>query len=386
MTNISKSNKTDFRLDKSSSERLDLIRFPMIVGVVFIHAFSTTVGFTGQEVGVQETGLFVDFVRNLISRVLASPAVPMFFLLSGFFFYYRFSWTRSDYLNKFRSRINTLLVPFVFWNILVLVLFAAAQISPLTAPYFSSKIPLITEFSWLEYLDAIFGITRLPISYQFWFIRDLIILVAFTPLISVAISKIPYVALAFIAIVWFLGLSPFDFPSAQALAFFYTGSLLAAKGISLFAFDRYGKYIIGIYIVIAVVDAATKGMALNVMLNRAGVVLGIVSALYLTKSLLGHEFLRSRLAALSMTSFFVFAAHEPLLSATRNITFRVMDPSSDLSILVLYVFGPVSVVIVLVYTYRLLQIVLPTPMRIACGGRLLHDKSVLLAIQKPPRA
>ena len=369
MTKNGKSNKTDFKLDNSASARLDLIRFPMIVGVVFIHAISTTVGFAGQEVGVQETGFFVEFVTNLISRVFAGPAVPMFFLLSGFLFFYRFSWTRSGYLQKFRSRFNTLLVPFLFWNILVLVLFAAAQISPLTPPYFSGKIPPISEFPWLEYIDAIFGITRLPISYQFWFIRDLIIIVALTPFISVTISKIPYVALAFIATVWYLDLSPLDFPSAEALAFFYTGSLLAAKGISPFALDRYGKYIVGIYIAVAFVDAATKDMALNAMLSRAGLVLGVVSALYLTKSLLGREFLRSRLAALSMTSFFVFAAHEPLLSATRNVAFRVLDPSSDLFILGLYFFSPAFVVIVLVYTYRVLRIVLPTPTRFVSGGR-----------------
>ena len=73
-------------LNSESSVRLSLLRFPLIVGVVFIHAYETMVGFSGGTVGVSQNNFVTEFIRNLISQGFARIAVPMFFLLSGYFF------------------------------------------------------------------------------------------------------------------------------------------------------------------------------------------------------------------------------------------------------------------------------------------------------------
>jgi len=59
------------KLDINSSERLQLLRFPLIVGIVFIHAYSTTVGLSVGEIGVAQTSLSSDLVRNFISQGIA---------------------------------------------------------------------------------------------------------------------------------------------------------------------------------------------------------------------------------------------------------------------------------------------------------------------------
>ena len=41
-------------ISSESSLRLNLLRFPLIVGVVFIHASATKVGFSGGEVGLSQ--------------------------------------------------------------------------------------------------------------------------------------------------------------------------------------------------------------------------------------------------------------------------------------------------------------------------------------------
>ena len=66
------------------SSRLKALRFPLIVGVVFIHAYATKVLLEGgRQVGTEQVGFAVSFVRNLISQGIARVAVPMFFLMSG---------------------------------------------------------------------------------------------------------------------------------------------------------------------------------------------------------------------------------------------------------------------------------------------------------------
>jgi len=67
------------KIDKTSSERLSVLRFPLIVGVVFIHAYSTEVGFSNGAVGTIDSGYLVGFMRDLISQGLARLAVPQFF-------------------------------------------------------------------------------------------------------------------------------------------------------------------------------------------------------------------------------------------------------------------------------------------------------------------
>ncbi len=116
-------------LNAQSSLRLNLLRFPLIVGVVFVHAYETTVGFSGGSVsiGLNQNNVISEFIRNLISQEIARIAVPIFFLMSGYLFFAGFVWSKENYLDKVKSRIKTLLIPFLFWNIATLLLIALGQ-------------------------------------------------------------------------------------------------------------------------------------------------------------------------------------------------------------------------------------------------------------------
>jgi len=55
---------------------------------------------------------------------------------------------------------------------------------------------------------------------------------------------------------------------------------------------------------------------------------------------------------LSGASFFVFAAHEPLLNTIRKIAFKMLVPASGAAILALYFLIPICLITILVLTYR----------------------------------
>ena len=101
-------------LPREHSLRLKLLNFPLIVGVVYIHAYGMEIGFAGSELGPAHLDRFTDVVRTLVSQGVARLAVPMFFLISGYFFFNGF--TGWSYFNKLRVRFRTLLVPYVFWT------------------------------------------------------------------------------------------------------------------------------------------------------------------------------------------------------------------------------------------------------------------------------
>jgi surface polysaccharide O-acyltransferase-like enzyme len=356
-------------LDRESSLRLNLLRFPLIVGVVFIHAYSSTAGFAGGEIGVSQPNFIADFVRNFISQGVARIAVPLFFLMSGYLFFAGFEWSKESYVLKLKSRTKTLLIPFLFWNITTLIVIALAQTIPATKIFFSGNDPLITTFSIFDYFNAIIGFTRIPIAYQFWFIRDLIILVLFAPMINVVIRFAPLSFLGLILFYWLIGAWPVSAPSSEALLFFSVGAYLGSTKKSLFYLDNFGLMIVSLYLAVVVIDTITINQLFNPYLHKIGIVLGVSSALFLTKHVSHNEKLKSLIMRLSGVSFFVYAVHEPLLTILKKVSYKMLLPESSFTVLFLYFLIPTITITFAVVAYRGLVRVAPKFVSIVTGGR-----------------
>ena len=304
-------------MDRASSDRITLIRFPLIVGVVFIHAYSSMVHVEQGAIGPAHTGFAVRFIRDIVSGGIADIAVPLFYLLSGFLYFHGAQWTRATYFAKLRTRAHTLLVPYVAWNALAVLLVAIAQAIPATARLFSAGYAPVASMEWTEIVDLALGITKAPIAYPFWFIKDLMLLVVAAPLIHLLARRAGLVFLVLCGGAWALELFPAYALDTEAVFFFYFGALIAVRGDDPFAVDRYGSEFVAAYLVVVTADALTKGQAVNLLFHKTGLVLGCAAALYGSRALLvpgpRRVFLR-----LGRASFFVFAAHEPLLTAVRK--------------------------------------------------------------------
>jgi len=356
-------------LDRESSLRLNLLRFPLIVGVVFIHAYSSKAGFAGGEIGVSQPNFIADFVRNFVSQGVARIAVPLFFLMSGYLFFAGFEWSKESYVLKLKSRIKTLLIPFLFWNVTTLTVIALAQAIPATKIFFSGNNPLITTFSIFDYFNSIIGFTRSPIAYQFWFIRDLIILVLFAPVINFVVRFVPLPFLGLVLFYWLIGGWPVSAPSSEALLFFSVGAYLGSTKKSLFYFDNFGLIIVGSYLAIVIIDTITINQLFNPYLHKIGIVLGVSSALFLTKHVAQNEKLKSLIIRLSGVSFFVYAVHEPLLTILKKISYKMLLPESSFTVLFLYFLIPTITITFAVVAYRGLARVAPKFVSIVTGGR-----------------
>ena len=213
-------------MSSETSLRLNLIRFPLIVGVIFIHTHSTTVGFNSGSaiIGLTNDGFISLFIRNLISQEIARIAVPIFFLISSYLFFISFDGTYANYLKKIKARLHILLIPFLFWNIATLLVIALGQYLPSTQAYFSGKNPFIASFRGIDYLRYIFGIGVNPISYPFWFIRDLMLLCLISPIIWILTKKVPYIWIGILLCCWLTNNWFLFSPNIDAVLFFSIGS------------------------------------------------------------------------------------------------------------------------------------------------------------------
>jgi surface polysaccharide O-acyltransferase-like enzyme len=361
--------RTMSAITTESSLRLRLLNFPLIIGVVYIHAYSATIDHDGVSLGPEHLNYLTDFIRIFISQGLARIAVPLFFLMSGYFFCLGFTWSWQGFGQKLAARAKTLLLPYLFWTIIIVVTRFLGQSIPAIKAYFSGDGTLVADFSVYDLTNAVLGLTRAPEAYHFWFIRDLMLLMLLSPLIIVLLRYVAIPFLGAVFCVWITAKWPVYTPDAVGVLFFSLGCYLAMTGKSLFIFDRYGRWFVLAYIPVLFADVIWYDTPFNLCLHRCGIVIGLVAILFGSKLILPKDHLKNILLWLSGSSFFVYAAHEPLLGIARTLAFQFLPLNWPYTVLLIYLLVPLGVVAVLVGVHTVLGAYIPRALRIVTGGR-----------------
>ncbi len=361
-------------LNTKLSERIEILRFPLIIAIIFIHAYAAQIQFSNSaSIGESILNTYSFWVRNYISDILARVSVPLFFGISGFLFFINFDVSLKNYIKKIKSRTKTLLIPFLIWNTIIFLFYAFAQNFSVTSDYFTGTRPLVLEQSGFKFIELFFGFDEFnyPVAYQFWFIRDLIILTILTPMIFYFLKKIPYVYLTIISTVWLLDLLELGSIVLDpiSIVFFSLGAFLGMKKYDFHFIDYHAKTIIIIYIIFSIVDLFTKNNIYTNYIENSTIIMGTFATIALTKYLIYFDKLKRNLLNLSKYSFFIFALHEPLLSIIRKISFKLIHPSTDLMILLLYFLCPIITVFICIKLYKFLEKTVPKIFYISIGGR-----------------
>lgn len=356
-------------IDETSSLRLKLLRFPPIIGVVYIHAYFTAITFSHGTIGTEDLNPVTGFIRVLVSQGLARVAVPLFFLMSGYLFFANFRWSQQTFARKVTTRMRTLLVPFLFWNMATLLFYATVQAIPALAPYFSGPTALIRELPLSDYANVLIGLKGYPIAYHFWFIRDLMVLILLAPLIALILRSAALPFLLAVYLLWVTGKWPVYIPDCAGVLFFSAGGLCALRGRDLFFLDRYGPAACLAYLPILLVDVLWHTAWFNIYLHRTGLIVGMLAALYLTRPALNHKRLTQALLALGSASFFVYAAHEPLLMVLRMLAYSHIPLDAPYTVLAIYLILPALVIAFLVLCHGVLRRTCPRLLGLATGGR-----------------
>ena len=194
------------KISSLTSSTISALRFPLTVGVVFIH-FNVL----SDNLAVRGTGNAEHFptwlvcMFNLFSEVLPRIAVPLFFIISGYLFF-RSGFMIRTYTDKLRRRVRTLLVPYILWNLLYLIRTAFRDI-----PAFSGLSHDTAQANWsLSAVLACFwdnsrGVFPVPASsyiypqdFPLWYVRDLMLVVVLAPVFYWMLKKVGW-----LAVVWF---------------------------------------------------------------------------------------------------------------------------------------------------------------------------------------
>ena len=350
------------------SKVLDFLRFPLIVGVLFIHNYASMVNISGLSLGKQNNLSIFYICSTFFSQILGRVAVPFFFFTSGFLFFLGIErFNNLVYLKKLKVRINTLIVPYLFWNIALLFLLFFISFFPSFDAFLNKKPELTLNYV----LGSLWnGNAGMPISYQFWFIRDLIITIILTPLIFFYVKYIKSLGLLLLCVLWYFNwwfkISGF---SIEALFFFTAGAWFSINDrILVVDFRNFKVLSLVSYPLIVIIDLLTKKYEVNIFIHNLGIIFGICFWINTVSYLLIKNKVKPNFF-LSKASFWVFAFHEPLMTIVKKTTFLIVKPQNDILLTILYFAIVVAVIFLSLILYCCFQRVIPTFLRIITGGR-----------------
>lgn len=173
--------KQSFCTERTSLE-INVLKVICCIGVVCLHTSFTSIP-VGKEDLVVNGGGYFQFV-SLLQHVL-KICVPTFFFLSGYLFFLNYNdYDIKWYVNKFRNRIKSLLVPYILSNIVVFLCFYISNFL-FTSLMGSGKSYCMYD-NILDYLLMFWSPLANPVL---WFIRDLFIVILLSPLMMPLVKK-----------------------------------------------------------------------------------------------------------------------------------------------------------------------------------------------------
>lgn len=125
-------------------------------------------------------------LQDAISGKIARTAVPMFFMISGMLFFRNIS-SIGDVWQKMKRRARSLLVPYLIAALFLPAVYALMSFLPWTAKFVNSSVggsvfTLPLPDMLMQLYVAIPGSSS-PVGFHLWFLRDLIIIVALSPIL-----------------------------------------------------------------------------------------------------------------------------------------------------------------------------------------------------------
>lgn len=342
-------------ISKKQSLEINALRFFMMLLVIFIHENGATNEKYGQ-IGCS--------VNNF-----AQIAVPFFFIISGFFFFKEDNFIFNDYKHKIKKRFFSLLIPYIFWNLWPVIMITGGNLYSVVfhGKSFDDLIYYINSL-WNDGLLRIFWnkIGNLyPYNFPLWYVRELMIMSLFSPIIFFLIRKLNMLYIIVISIIYIFVKLPIIaglFPSS--ILFFSIGAYFSINKVNIINFVHNNKYIIipvsvMLYILSTFfLDNYIKYVVFNIFV----ISMTMCSFLFMSKF---PEKCILIFSNASKSVFFIYGIHITIMTYSYKLLMHI--PIISNSDVLLYIINPFITIIIASLLYFVLNRIVPNMMKIICG-------------------
>lgn len=297
------------------SERVRIARFLCIFLMMFVHVQPGI----AENVYDRDAGFF-DVVYFIFSRLLGLSSVSLLSIVSGYFVVA--SLHKSGFWKLAVSKLRTLVVPLVAWNLLMLALLAVYGL-------LTGKWHDMPSFTPMGLANALLALTQWPLDVPLWFLRDLFVCCLFAPLLQAGLKRSPLATILAVTLFMAFGEDWLIMQRPQLLLFFALGMWLRIGAPDLRTMERWAWILtIGLAVMVTIfltirierillseMDAMVR-LSLDTLL-RITMAGGFWAAIGLVK----HSRLAGLCARLEPYAFFLFCSHAILFNFL-GIVFR----------------------------------------------------------------
>lgn len=341
------------------SRSIETLRFPLILLIICLHCYTSTSAVTrGHDI----------YFRLIypVSLWMGETGVPAFFFISGLLFFY----SKKTFLQKIESRFHTLLIPYLFFNALILCGYLCLM-------HFGKSIIILgkdlADYTLIDYIRAFWdrGVwdhgNGSPMLCPLWYIRNLMILVIISPIIFHIVKYTKLLFPVFFGLLWINAHdSAYTF---QSLTMFSLGAYFSICDKNpIEVFDKYKRLFVGVFLFLAFMDFLHLFVPVPFALPFHR--LSLVTNTFFCISFLGEFLYRHHLYSsfLSKSAFFVFCIHYPFVTNLRPI-FTMINGQSDIIHVFLYLGAVIGVTILCVLVFVLLKRMMPGLVNVVTGNR-----------------
>lgn len=343
------------------SDKLRVLSLVSILFVLYIHS-----GFHSGEI----EGMMWNYrCQEFISCMLGRCAVPLFYVISGYLFFLKVPDGMKSIYAKIQKRKRTLLIPYIIGCLFFVLFGVMIAITPGISKYVNGSIMPLFDEPLHQIICSIFydSGNGSPCAFQLWFLRDLILIVATSPIWYLLLKH-----LSWILIVICFGLTYLHIPFIPFFALFWFllgGQLVQVK-------NRYGGVSLTIwttiiFLFLSIVQLFMPDMIDWELLKNPIIMLGLISVWGLYDMVLGKDFKLSEhrwLATACQFTFFIYLFHEPTLNIVRKLIIVVLG-KNEYGYLISYLISPWIFTICFVFVGLQFRKYLPKVYHICTGGR-----------------
>ncbi len=349
-------------LDRDISARIRLVRVFCIFFMMYVHV---NPGLSGEELAPVLAGF--DWI---LADYLGRASVPALSLVSGLLIVYELA--RKPYTSAVGRRVQSLLLPLVTWNLLIILLgvLIFELLGQQTAAYRDLKWvgPVSLVLSKLLSLDNCSATPALA------FLRDVFVCALLSPLLIHAIKRTGWIALA---VIWVAGLINGFEPviyRAQILMFYTLGIYCALNGRLLHLDGKaiwslmllsLGIHILETFYPPAKVFADPWGGELLAVLKRLAMAIAVIS---LMGRALQYKWLSARIMTVEPRIYLIFLSHNLVFLLLWGIWKLIFGDDLGFPYLIFFLCAPLAAVWLSRYIYAV-AVRLPGPLRMALLGR-----------------
>lgn len=312
----------NYKISKEYSETIDRLKVIAIVMVLYIHSAGIVV-----HENIVEAGWLINF-KYIISSVVSSCAVPIFFMLAGILLYKRdFTWK-----DNIKKKVKTLLIPYLLVNLIWILIFLLAYQFDFAKSFFVNKDWIIQEWNIKDWIDAFIGYPMYPMVFPLWFIRDLFVLNILSKMIKILIDYYPKILFIIMFCLWMVNFNVHVF-------FFSIGYYIVKCKINLNTAKKVNLTWLSImYILIIILELITR----NIYIHQLQILVSVIFWVKLALKIKNKIFIKY-----SKYVFGIFLFHEWSLTILKKILIKVI-PINSISNMFIYLFAPVIIIVLLI--------------------------------------